>query len=432
METPVLVTILVSAIIFALIFSGKVHRTIVAWGGSIVILLIGKYYGFLNESIIFEFIDFNVIGLLLGMMTIASILELSGFFEFVAIKFAKASKGKPWLLLILLGTGNTVISLFIDNVTSIILFAPITIMICNRLGISAIPILIGVGILANTGGVGTLVGDPPNIMIASASGFSFNSFPIHLGPPVLAAWLVTISYLLFYYRKWTGETPKGIKELMKMDEWEHVKSKPMMYKTVGVLAFTIALYISNEFLFHLNVATVALIGGGIALCLNLPDIYEVVERIEWPVLLFFAGLYILVGSIEELGILSAVGFWMADAAGGNMTLTVIMFIWISAVASAIVDNIPFTAAMLPVIAEMGQLGVNTAPLYWALAMGVGFGGNGTPIGSTANVIVISISERRGHPITMHEWIRVGTPIMILTCTVAMIFMLLFPEHFMDG
>jgi Na+/H+ antiporter NhaD/arsenite permease-like protein len=409
-----------------------VHRAIAAWGASIVLGVIGKHYGFLDEGKMFHFIDFNVIGLLLGMMTIASLLEISGFFEFIAIRCAKIAKGKPWLLLVVLGTGNTVISLFIDNVTSIILLAPVTIMVCNRLGVTAVPILMSEALLADTGGVGSLVGDPPNIMIASASGFGFNAFPIRLGPAVFTAWLITIIYLLWYYRKWTKEPPEKIEELLKMDEWEYVKDRAMMYKTLGALAFTVAIYVLNDFVFHLNVATVALVGGGLALCISLPDIYKVTERVEWPALLFFAGLYILVGAIEELGLLAAVGYWMADVSGGDMAVTVVVFIWVSAIASAIVDNIPFTAAMLPVIAEMGAQGIATTPLYWALAMGVGFGGNGTPIGSTANVIVVSISERKGHPITLWEWVRAGTPVMILTCATATVFMLMFPGHFMHA
>jgi Na+/H+ antiporter NhaD/arsenite permease-like protein len=244
-----------------LIFSGKVHRTIAAWGASIALLVVGKYYGFLTEEAMYSFIDFNVIGLLLGMMTIASMLEISGFFEFIAVKLAKIAKGKPWLLLVILGTGNTVISLFIDNVTSIILFAPVTIMICRKLDISPVPILMSEALLADTGGVGSLVGDPPNIMIASASGFGFNDFPITLGPAVFVAWIITIFYLGWYYRKWRNKPSEKIEELMSMNEWDFVKNKPMMYKTVAALAFTITVYILNDFMFHLEVSTVALVGG---------------------------------------------------------------------------------------------------------------------------------------------------------------------------
>jgi len=428
----VLLTILVAAVTFTLIFTGKVHRTIVAWAGSIALLVIGKLYGFLTEAKMFSFIDFNVISLLLGMMIIASMLEISGFFEFTAIKCTKLAKGKPWLLLVLLGTGNTVISLFINNVTSIILLVPVTIMICNRLGISAVPLLMAEALLSDTGGIGTLVGDPPNIMIASAAGFGFNAFPIRLGPAVLTAWTITIVYLLWYYRRWRKNVPEGVEELLKMDEWEYVKDRPMMYKTLLVLTFTISVYLLNDSIFHLNVATVTLVGAGLALTINRPDIYKVMERVEWPALLFFAGLYILVGSIDELGLLAAIGSWMAGVSGGNMTLTIIMFMWISAFASAVVANIPFTAAMLPVIAEMGALGMPTTPLYWALAMGVGLGGNGTPIGSTSNVVTISLAERGGHPITMSQWLRVGTPVMILTTTIATLFMLLFPDYYMHA
>lgn len=427
-----LLTILVAAVTFILIFTGKVHRTVAAWAGSIALLIVGKSYGFMTEDQMFGFIDFNVIGLLLGMMVIASMLEISGFFEFTAIKCAKLARGKPWLLLVLLGTGNTVISLFINNVTSIIILVPVTIMICNRLGISAVPLLMAEALLSNTGGIGTLIGDPPNIMIASAAGFSFNAFPIRLGPVVFVALTITIVYLLWYYRTWRNTVPKGVEELLKMDEWEYVKNRPMMYKTLFVLVFTIFIYVLNDSIFHLHVATVALVGAGLALTISDPDIYKVMEGVEWPALLFFAGLYMVVGSMEKLGLLAAVGSWMAGASGGNMTIAIIMFMWVSSFASAIVANIPFTAAMLPVIAEMGKLGMPTTPLYWALAMGVGFGGNGTPIGSTASVVTLSLAERRGHPITLSEWLRVGTPVMIFTGIIATLFMLLFPNYYMSS
>jgi Na+/H+ antiporter NhaD/arsenite permease-like protein len=429
-ELPILLTVIVSVIIFVLIFSEKVHRTIAVWAGSILLGIIGRHYGFLTEEKMLSYIDFNVIGLLLGMMTIASMLEISGFFEFTAIKLAKIAKGEPWILLVMLGTGNTIISLFIDNVTSIILFAPITITICDRIGISPIPILMAEALLADTGGVGTMVGDPPNVMIASAAGFSFNSFIIRLGPVVCIAWGVSLLYLLFHYRKWIGTAPQGIEDLISMDEWGYVKNKQMMYKTIGVLVFTILMYVTNDYLFHLNVATVALTGAGIGLIINLPDVYDVLGKIEWPSLLFFAGLYIVVGTLEEVGVLAQIGYWMADIAASDTTLAIIIFIWVSAISSAFVDNIPFTAAMIPIIAEMGNYGLPTNLLYWTLALGVGFGGNGTPIGSTANVITISIAERNGHPITLREWIKAGTPVMLLTCLIGMLFVLIFRDYYM--
>lgn len=428
MEFHEILATVVAAGALLLILVGKMHRAIVAWGACIILFIIGKSFGFLDEIVMVSYIDFNVIGLLVGMMTIASMLDLSGFFEFIAVKVAKISRGSPALLIIILGTANTVISLFIDNTTSIILLVPMTIMICNRLGISPIPIILAEALLADTGGVGTLVGDPPNIMIASASGFGFNDFIIRLGPAVFMAWLVTMIYLLIYYRKWNEKT--NVAELMEMNEWDHVKDRPMMMRTIVILLLTIVAYTLNDALFHFEVATVALIGGGLALLASRNDIYKVMERIEWPVLLFFAGLYMIVGTIEELGLLSALGTWMTDIAGGDMTLMVILFIWVSAIASALVDNIPFTAAMLPIIEQMGELGMPTTPLYWALAMGVGFGGNGTPIGSTANVIAVSMSERWGHPISTGQWIKVGSVVMVLTCAMATLFMVLFGDFFM--
>ena len=438
MTPDAILVLLIFIISFVLILGEYVHRTLAAWGGALLMLAVGKIYGTLDwcsghgsqdcNNNLFTAIDFNVIGLLMGMMVFAAMLEISGFFEFVAVKATKLSKGDPWMLIVYLGTFTTLISVVIDNVTAIILIAPITIKICDKIKISAIPPLIAEAILSDTGGVATLVGDPPNVMIASATGFTFNSFIEHLAPLTIFAWVATLGYMRYYYRDWMKTKPKHVEDVLAENEWDVIRDRTMMNRTLMALAGTIVLFSLHELLhLDLEISAIALGGAGLAMMLCLPEINEVIERIEWPALIFFGGLFVMVGGLEHMGHLEAIAFWIFDNFADDPVMLAVMVIWVSAISSAIVDNIPFCAAMIPVIYKLGELSedINTAPLFWALAMGCGFGGNATPIGSSANVMTVSISERGGHKITTAEWMRVGLPVMLITCAVATIFMYLF-------
>jgi len=438
MTPDAILVLLIFIISFVLILGEYVHRTLAAWGGALLMLAVGKIYGTLDwcsghgsqdcNNNLFTAIDFNVIGLLMGMMVFAAMLEISGFFEFLAVKATKLSKGDPWMLIVYLGTFTTLISVVIDNVTAIILIAPITIKICDKIKISAIPPLIAEAILSDTGGVATLVGDPPNVMIASATGFTFNSFIEHLTPLTFFAWVITLGYMRYYYRDWIKTKPKHVEDVLAENEWDMIRDRTMMNRTLMALAGTIVLFSLHELLhLDLEISAMALGGAGLAMMLCLPDVNEVIERIEWPALIFFGGLFVMVGGLEHMGHLEAIAFWIFDNFADDPVMLAVMVIWVSAFSSAIVDNIPFCAAMIPVIYKLGELSedINTVPLFWALAMGCGFGGNATPIGSSANVMTVSISERGGHKITTAEWMRVGLPVMLITCVVATIFMYLF-------
>jgi len=438
MTPDAILVLLIFIISFVLILGEYVHRTLAAWGGALLMLAVGKIYGTLDwcsghgsqdcNNNLFTAIDFNVIGLLMGMMVFAAMLEISGFFEFLAVKATKLSKGDPWMLIVYLGTFTTLISVVIDNVTAIILIAPITIKICDKIKISAIPPLIAEAILSDTGGVATLVGDPPNVMIASATGFTFNSFIEHLTPLTFFAWVITLGYMRYYYRDWIKTKPKHVEDVLAENEWDMIRDRTMMNRTLMALAGTIVLFSLHELLhLDLEISAIALGGAGLAMMLCLPEVNEVIERIEWPALIFFGGLFVMVGGLEHMGHLEAIAFWIFDNFADDPVMLAVMVIWVSAFSSAIVDNIPFCAAMIPVIYKLGELSedINTVPLFWALAMGCGFGGNATPIGSSANVMTISISERGGHKITTAEWMRVGLPVMLITCVVATIFMYLF-------
>ncbi len=445
---------------FALILSEVVHRTIAAWFGSVLMLLYGHYTGVFHLHKIYDsdgvfekyaslehtmigWIEFEVIGLLLGMMIFASILELCGFFEYVAIKASKMSKGDPWRLIVLLGTFTTLISLVIDNVTAIIIIAPVTLRICNKLEINPVPPLLAEAILSDTGGVASMVGDPPNVMIAAAAAdyellaFSFNGFLFKLGVLTFFAWVATLSYFRWYYKDWASQKPPHIDLLMEEDEWAAIDDKQLMYSTLIILGLTVVAFSAKSFMdLPIEIDGIALSGAGFALIVARPKneqlregfINDVIDKVEWQALLFFAGLFLLVGGIGDVGYLEEVANWIFNNFGDDEVKLAVAIIWVSAIASALIDNIPFTAAMIPVIfsiTEASNGALSPEPLLWALAMGAGFGGNATPIGSSANVMTVAISERGPYPITTAEWVRAGLPVMLITCVVASIFMFIF-------
>jgi Na+/H+ antiporter NhaD/arsenite permease-like protein len=330
--------------------------------------------------------------------------------------------------------------------------------ICSKIEISPIPPLIALAIFSNTGGVATLVGDPPNVLIASYTnelglGFSFISFIEHLTPLAIIAWAATLGYMRYHYTEWRGKTPRNVEEIMGEDEWAAVSNDVLMYRTLGALAVTVIMFAAVELIhIDLEISAVSLGGAGIAMSICMIgvtkekqlDIHEVIHKVEWAALLFFAALFVMVGGLEAMGHLESIANWIFNNFGPEGAISqdevvlVIVLIWVSAISSAIVDNIPFCAAMLPVINQLGELSVdpvtgisavNVIPLYWALAIGCGFGGNATPIGSSANVMTISISERGGHKISTKEWLAVGVPVMLITCTIATIVVALFYGHF---
>jgi len=442
------VVLAVFVISFVLILAEYLHRTIAAWFGSVIMLLYGHWTGVFDthgdslEHTMLGWIEFEVIGLLLGMMVFAAILELCGFFEFIAIKAAKMSGGDPWKLIVLLGTFTTLISLVIDNVTAIIIIAPVTLRICNRMEINPIPPLLAEAILSDTGGVASMVGDPPNVMIAAEAAsremdhFGFNGFLFRLGFLTLIAWVATLGYLRWYYRDWMETMPHNVESLLEEDEWDAVDDRKLMYTTLAILLLTVMMFSAKEFLhLEIEIHAIALAGAGLALVAAKPEdnelrgglMHSVTEKIEWAALLFFAGLFILVGAVGNVGYLSDLAFWIYNNFGSSQVMLAVAIVWVSAIASAIVDNIPFTAAMIPVIVSIGEANpaIDIEPLFWALAMGAGFGGNATPIGSSANVMTVAISERGPRPITTREWIRVGLPVMIITCIVATVFIIAF-------
>ncbi len=420
--------ILVAA--YVLIFSEVIHRTLAAVIGAVTMIMVGMASGFYSQGEAVEAIDANTMFLLTGMMTLVVMLKPTGGFEWVAIRLAKASRGSPARLLVYLSTAVTVISLFLDNVTTILVFAPLTIVIARLLGINPVPYLMAEALLSDTGGVATLVGDPPNVMIGSAANIDFNTFLFHMGPMIFVAWLATMFLLLFMFRKDLAQEIDGILDL---DETKVLKD----HKALIAICFSIGVVILLFFIhhrFHLFPGYVSWIGVAVALALVRPDPDELLRGLDWAVLVFFAGLFIIVGGVEGSGLLDLLGHQLADVAQDpeKLLITALVVMWVSAFLSAAVDNIPFTVTMIPIISSLQTQGVDVMPLWWALAAGVGLGGNGSHIGSTANVICVAEADRAGRPeyrITPIFWLKKGTPVMLTTLIIASVLMTIFFDHY---
>lgn len=420
MTLPGIVSSLVFLVGLYLIFSEKLDRTITAVAGAAVMVSLGMVLGFYPEEKAIAALDLHTLGLLLGMMILVALMEPTGFFEYLAVWAGRLSQGRPVRLFVLLGTITTVLSMFLDNVTTVVLIAPVTILISEILGISAIPMLVTEALLSNTGGVATLVGDPPNIIIATAAGFSFNDFLIHSLPVVLVAWLAALALLLYLFRKELFSLPANAEAVLKLNPAEALHDWPTARRVLIILAGAILFFFLENYL-HISPPFVALSAASAALVWARPaDVAKTLQRVEWNVLIFFAGLFVMVGGLEAAGVLDALTDVITMAADMPPVLFGVLVIWTVALLSAVVDNVPITIALLPVIHELGQAGVNVYPLWWALAFGAGLGGNGTIIGSTANFVVASMSERTRTPITASLWNRRGLPVMLVTCTVVSI------------
>ena len=409
-----------------LIFSEKLHRTIAAIAGAVVMVGLGKLLGFYSEADAVAAIDFNTLGLLLGMMILVALLEPTGFFQYLAVWAGRLSRGQPVRLLVFLGTVTTVLSMFLDNVTTVVLIAPVTILISEILGISAVPMLMAEALLADTGGVATLIGDPPNVLIASAAGFSFNDFLTHSLPVVVAAWLTALLLLRYLFRAELSVRPPNADAVLRLNPAESLNDRATARRILIVLGAAILLFFLHDRL-HLSPSFIALSAAAAALVWVRPAIHETLHQVEWSVLIFFSALFVMVGGLEAAGVLRGLVGLVARANGVPPVLFGVGLLWIVAALSAVVDNVPITIALIPVVEGLGAAGMDTGPLWWALAFGAGFGGNGTIIGSTANIVVASLSERTRTPITPALWNKRGLPVMLATCAVAsVLYVLAYP------
>lgn len=430
MEMGFYVSLLIFIGTLGFIFLERIHRTIIAIAGGGLMIASGIFWGFYSEKEAYASIDFETLGLLFGMMLLVALLRPTGFFEYLAIQAGRISKGNPVRLLILLGAVTTVVSMFLDNVTTVILIAPVTILICEVLGLTPAPFLIAEAILSNTGGVGTLVGDPPNVLIGSAVPFSFGDFLTHTLPVVVVVWVALLALLLWLFRKELVGTPKMAERVTRLDPSRALDDAATARKILIVLGIAVFFFFIHH-RFHVSPAFVAMGAAALALIwVNPKDVPDVFEHVEWTALVFFMALFVLVGGLEAAGVLEWLGeFILSIGADIGPVWFGVLLIWAVALLSAVIDNIPVTIALIPVIAQLGRAGMNAEPLWWALAFGAGFGGNGTIIGSTANIIVVSLSEKTKTPITAKSWSKVGMPVMLLACMVTTILYVLFYSWF---
>jgi len=419
MNLAAILTVLIFVSSLILIFTEKINRTIVAFAGASLMIAVGEALQFYELHSAVEAIDFETLGLLMGMMIMVAMLEPTGFFQYLAVLAARASKGQPVRLFVLLGSVTTILSMFLDNVTTVVLIAPVTLLISEILGVSAIPYLVAEALLSNTGGVATLVGDPPNVLIGSAAGFSFNDFLIYSLPIVAVTWLGALFLLRYLFRKELAIPPRSAKAVMKLNPAESLNEPEKAKKILIVLGVAILFFFIHHLL-GIEPAFVALGAAAVAMMWIQPDVHETLKKVEWSVLVFFGALFVMVGGLEKTGVLeSIVGLFRGEESIHPVLFGVII-IWSVAILSAVVDNIPITIALIPIIHGVGEAGIDIAPLWWALAFGAGFGGNGTIIGSTANIIVVTLSEKTRTPITAGLWLKRGLPVMLLACAIASI------------
>jgi Na+/H+ antiporter NhaD/arsenite permease-like protein len=416
---------------YALIFSEVIHRTAAGVIGAVAMVGVGAWGGFYTQENALLAMDGNTLVLLLAMMFLVAMLRPTGGFEYLAIRLGKLANGSPVRLLIYLTFAVSVISMFLDNVTTVLIFAPLTVLMTRMLNLNPMPYLMGEAMMSNIGGIATLIGDPPNLMIGSAAKIDFNTFFITMGPIVVVIWLTSLVLLLFMFREhFFG---KRFAEL-HLDETKAIKDPKALKRILAIMAVVILLFFVHHHL-HLYPSFVALIGVALGFALLREDPVRICQEVEWTVLIFFGCLFVIVGGLEAVGVLDLIGEELAAMAGNDpakLLMTCLMIMWVAAFLSAAVDNIPFTVTMIPIIQGLGGQGVEIMPLWWALAIGVGLGGNGTHIGATANIICVAEAERSGIPeakITPTLWLRKGLPIMVLSLVVASIVYATFFSYF---
>jgi Na+/H+ antiporter NhaD/arsenite permease-like protein len=420
-DTNMLIAAGVLAGSYALIFSEIIHRTSAALLGAVTMIAVGMLFGFYTQEAAITSIDANTILLLAAMMMLVAMLRPTGAFDYTAIVIARLSAGDPRRLLIYLSLAVSLISMVLDNVTTIIMFAPLTVLIARILKLNPMPFLMAEAILSNVGGASTLVGDPPNIMIGSAAGINFNAFLAHMGPPIAVIWAVTVLLLLVMFRKELA--PAGGKLSTEQFDLQHaLRDTRSLWLVMSALALVVALFFVHHRL-HILPSFAAFLGLALALVLLRPRPEDLFGEVNWSVLVFFAGLFIIVGGVESSGLLSLGGRYLAKLAAdpGDLLLACLALMWIAAAMSAVVDNIPFTVTMIPIILGLEASGAQITPLWWALAIGVGLGGNSTHIGATANLIAVTEAEQsgiEGARITPLTWMRIGIPTTVLGLLVA--------------
>ena len=413
----VTIAAVVFLVTYAVIASDRMHKTIAALLGGLAMIVLNV----INQHEAFLAVDFNVIFLLAGMMVLAGILRRTGFFQWVAIRSIKVSQGHPFRILIVLSVITAVLSALLDNVTTVVLIAPVTLSIASILGVSPIPFLVSEILASNIGGTATLIGDPPNILIGSASGLDFVAFLTNMGPVALIVFVVFLLTLRFVFGGVLSVHEDAREAALALDEREVIADAALLRRSLLVIGATLVGFLLHGQLGY-EPATIALLGATILMLISRIDPEAVYREVEWPTLFFFVGLFILVEGIVHVGIIDELAARVFDLTAGNQAVTTLGLLWLSGIASGIVDNIPYTATMIPVVESLGADGLVIEPLWWALALGACFGGNLTIIGASANVVVANMAARAGQKITFRAFLPYGALVTFESLVIATIYM----------
>jgi Na+/H+ antiporter NhaD/arsenite permease-like protein len=419
MTATQIIALAIFVAVIGVIVSEKLHRAACALIGAMLLVLIG----ILEPKEALGFIDFNTIGVLIGMMMFVAVVKNSGIFEFLAVKAAKIAKGNPWKIMVYFMIITAVLSAFLDNVTTVLLIGPMTFSICKTLELNPIPFLMTQIVSSNVGGTATLIGDPPNIMLGSAADIPFIQFIIYDGPIVVVVMVATILGFKLLYNKGLSVTPEKMELIMQMDENAEIRDKVLFYKSIIMICLVALAFILHDTL-GLKTSVIALSCAALMILIGRQDVEETVHDVEWPTIVFFAFLFIVVGGLEKVGLIHMMAEAMIEATGTHYVVLMIVILWVSAICSAVLDNIPFVATLIPLIQTMAAEGIDVWPLWWAVSIGACFGGNGTIIGASANVVLTGIANRRGYPITFIDFLKIGGPMMIMSIILSTFYLLI--------
>jgi len=413
--------ILIFIITYVAIVSEKIHRMVVAVFGAGLMIV----FHVLSQEEALAKIDFNTLGLLIGMMIIVNVIKQTGLFQYLAIKAAKLAKGNPTKILLYFSILTALASGLLDNVTTILLVVPVTLVITDTLKLNPIPFVIAEIMSSNIGGAATLIGDPPNIMIGGATGLGFVDFITNLLPLMIVNFIVTIIILRLIFRKSLKVDENSRKEILSFNENKAITDKKLLIKSLIILAFTITGFILSEVI-HIESASIALFSASVLLLLSRIEPDEIMEKIEWTTIFFFGGLFILVGALVEIGVIDMIAAEVIRLTDGNISLMTMIVLWLSTFLSAFLDNIPYVATMIPLVDTVSNGAVSAyEPVWWALSIGACLGGNGTIIGASANVVARGIVEKRGFHFSFMRYMKVAFPLMILSIIISSIYLLIF-------
>ena len=422
MDVSQIVAVAVFVVVMITIMTEKLHRSLAAITGAMIVLALHV----MPFDAAMEHIDFNTLGVLLGMMLFVSVVKLSGVFEFLAIKCARLAKGDPWKIMLLFVLLTAVLSAFLDNVTTVLLIGPMTLTVCKLLDVNPIPFFMTEILASNIGGTATLIGDPPNIMIGSAAGYSFFDFILYDAPAVAIILVAILGVFYALYGRKMNVDDEHKARIMELDEHAQIKNRRLLKQSVVMTALVVVGFMAHGAL-GLESCIIAIGAAGIIMLISGESIEEALSNVEWTTLSFFAGLFVIVGALAETGVIGMLANGLIDATGGNVFITMLVLLIGSAVISSFLDNIPFVATMIPILLAMESTGMDVTPLWWAVSLGACLGGNGTLIGASANVVLSDISKKHGHEITFAKFFKTGFPIMLLTILIAGVYLVVrFP------